>query len=40
MITHAFHHYKTTREAAKVLGVSQSLFMRRLAKYAIMKEEN
>ncbi|MGE7185550.1 sigma-54 interaction domain-containing protein [Peribacillus sp. NPDC006672] len=40
MITHAFHHYKTTRDAAKALGVSQSLFMRRLAKYAIKKEGN
>lgn len=40
MITDAFRNYKTTRDAAKVLGVSQSLFMRRLAKYAISKEED
>ncbi|MGE7690498.1 sigma-54 interaction domain-containing protein [Lysinibacillus sp. NPDC097214] len=39
MITQAFLHHKTTREAAKALGVTQSLFMRRLAKYAITKEE-
>jgi len=39
MITQAFHLHKTTREAAKALGVTQSLFMRRLAKYAITKEE-
>lgn len=40
MITQAFHHYKTTRDAAKALGVSQSLFMRRLGKYAIKKDGN
>ncbi|MGG3479958.1 sigma 54-interacting transcriptional regulator [Peribacillus frigoritolerans] len=39
MITQAFHHHKTTRDAAKALGVTQSLFMRRLAKYEITKEE-
>ncbi|WP_223596248.1 sigma-54 interaction domain-containing protein [Neobacillus bataviensis] len=39
MITQAFHHHKSTRDAAKALGVTQSLFMRRLAKYAITKEE-
>lgn len=39
MIAQAFHHHKTTRDAAKALGVTQSLFMRRLAKYEITKEE-
>ncbi|MFD6439942.1 hypothetical protein ACFWDG_09045 [Peribacillus sp. NPDC060186] len=39
MITQAFHHHKTTRNVVKALGVTQSLFMRRLAKYAITKEK-
>ncbi|MCU4786762.1 sigma 54-interacting transcriptional regulator [Bacillus cereus] len=39
MITHAFHQYKNTRDAAKALGVTQSLFMRRLVKYNIKRNE-